>query len=38
MAHSVFEETDARVESSMGNIKLGDEKIVFEGFLRVKDT
>jgi hypothetical protein len=38
MDRSIFEEIDARVESSMGQVKLAEEKIVFEGFLRVKDV
>jgi hypothetical protein len=37
MSGSIFEEIDTRVESAMGNIKLGDESIVYEGFLKVKD-
>jgi hypothetical protein len=38
MAKSIFEDIDAIVESEMSNIKLGDEKIVYEGFLKVKDA
>ena len=33
---SVFDDIDAQIESSMQNIKLKNEKVIYEGFLKTK--